>query len=70
MVVKAGPTSAYADPAFLGDLLAGTVAPTAIEYVQDEVDVVAVFVIENGSADTTAPPIEAVSSSVNSGPHA
>ena len=70
MVVKAGPTSAYADPAFLGDLPAGTVAPTAIEYVQDEVVVVADFKIENGSADIDAPPIEAVLSSVNSGPHA
>ena len=70
MVVKAGPTSAYAVPAFLGDLLAGTVASTAIKYVQDEVVVVADFKIENGSADIDAPPIEAVSSSVNSGPHA
>ena len=70
MVVKAGPTSAYADPAFLGDLLAGTVAPTAIEYVQDEVVSVRAFVIENGSADIDAPPIEAAGSSTKSGPHA
>ena len=69
MVVNGGPTSAYGDPAFLGDLPAGTVAPTAIEYVQDELVVVAAFVIENGSADTDVPPIEAVLSSENSGPH-
>ena len=69
MVVKAGPSSAYADPAFLGDLPAGTVAPTAIEYAQDEVDVVAVFEIENGFADIDVPPIEAAGTSTKSGSH-